>query len=98
MIEDEEVVTTSKICFFHSAPGLYYFQTEGESQGQMHLCIVHVKEAPRHYGIEVTDRRFNPRLLTVKTGDRVWWHWNKFKVWKIIFKEEKSHVILLLIS
>lgn len=61
-------------------PGLYYFQTEGPENGEMQLCIVHVKATQRHHYIEVTDRRFNPRLLNVSQGDRVWWLWDRFKV------------------
>ena len=46
----------------------------------MQLCIVHVKATQRHHYIEVTDRRFNPRLITITQGDRVWWLWDRFKV------------------
>ncbi|XP_022109023.1 uncharacterized protein LOC110989168 isoform X2 [Acanthaster planci] len=60
-------------------PGLFYFQTEGHEDGEMQLCVVHVKATQRHHCVEVTDRRFQPRLLTITQGDRVWWLWDRFK-------------------
>ncbi|XP_071807408.1 uncharacterized protein [Asterias amurensis] len=68
-------------------PGLFYFQSEGSENGAMQLCIVHVKATQRHHYIEVTDRRFNPRLITITQGDRVWWLWDRFKC-------KKKHRIL----
>ncbi|XP_077978814.1 uncharacterized protein LOC144434231 [Glandiceps talaboti] len=62
-----------------NSPGLYYFQTEGEEEGKFHLCIVQVKEIQREFRIEVTDRKFNPRLIRIHEGDRVWWEWDRLK-------------------
>ncbi|XP_070557721.1 uncharacterized protein [Ptychodera flava] len=60
-----------------TSPGLYYFQTEGKGDRETHLCVVQVKEIQEEYRVQVTDRNFNPRLLTIQEGDRVWWEWSR---------------------
>ncbi|XP_055958273.1 uncharacterized protein LOC126828357 [Patella vulgata] len=67
--------------------GLYYFLTEsGQEVGKTHLCIVHVLDAIREYKLEILDRSFQPMILLIEEGDRVWFLWDKFKC-------KKSHSI-----
>ncbi|XP_033114658.1 uncharacterized protein LOC117115100 [Anneissia japonica] len=61
------------------SPGMFYFQTEGKSGGQLQLCIIQVKEIQREHKIDVTDTRYNPKLLTIHEGDKVWWEWSRLK-------------------
>ena len=34
----------------------------------------------REFLIEVSDRAFNPAILVIEEGDRIWWSWDKEKV------------------
>lgn len=34
----------------------------------------------REYKVELLDRSFQPMILLIEEGDRVWWFWDKFKV------------------
>ncbi|XP_071961343.1 uncharacterized protein [Antedon mediterranea] len=61
------------------SPGMFYFQTVGKTGGQLQLCIVQVKEIQREHKVDVTDIRFNPRILTIEEGDKVWWEWSRLK-------------------
>lgn len=143
-----------------SKPGLYYYQTEGFSTGEMHTCIVHVRERQRcvsvrnitesdvginsphlsqallsfwffltflcflissfnHWGhallislyveifvlfvsrefrVEVLDQSFDPPIMVVEEGDRIWWHWEKNKVCALLLLDGISHFDLLRIS
>ncbi|KAK3579080.1 hypothetical protein CHS0354_029940 [Potamilus streckersoni] len=60
-------------------PGLYFFATESAELGKMHYCAVRVTEIAREYRVEVGDRSFNPMILLIEEGDRVWWSWDKNK-------------------
>ncbi|KAK3103976.1 hypothetical protein FSP39_023382, partial [Pinctada imbricata] len=60
-------------------PGLFFFQTESTELDKVHLCAVRVNECKREYKVEILDRSFNPPVVLVETGDRVWWYWDKFK-------------------
>lgn len=34
----------------------------------------------REYKIEVTDTRFDPQIIVIEEGDRLWWEWKQDKV------------------
>ena len=34
----------------------------------------------REYEIQILDREFDPPILVIQEGDRVWWHWEQDKV------------------
>ncbi|XP_071483439.1 uncharacterized protein [Diadema antillarum] len=64
-------------------PGIFYFLTEAEEgEARNHLCVVEVESGQRQHWIDVTDVRFNPRLLTIQEGERVWWSWDRFQCLK----------------
>ncbi|XP_076447663.1 uncharacterized protein LOC143284653 isoform X3 [Babylonia areolata] len=67
-------------------PGLHYFRTEGAEPGKTHLCIVCVHAVSREYRIEILDRSFQPMILLIEEGDRVWFSWDRFKC-------KKSHSV-----
>ncbi|XP_046358181.2 uncharacterized protein LOC124136325 [Haliotis rufescens] len=75
------VVATVSGSYRHTfqRPGLYYFQTESIELGRTHLCVVQVREAPREHKIEILDRSFQPMILLIEEGDRVWFYWDKHK-------------------
>ena len=56
---------------------MYYFQTEALGQAEPSTCIVHVREVQREYKIEVLDEMFQPAIVVIEQGDRIWWHWKK---------------------
>ncbi|XP_052779768.1 uncharacterized protein LOC128217013 isoform X4 [Mya arenaria] len=60
-------------------PGMYYFITEGRELGKVHYCVVHVRETQREYRVEIMDRAYQPMILLIEEGDRVWWSWDKAK-------------------
>ncbi|XP_025107507.1 uncharacterized protein LOC112572161 isoform X5 [Pomacea canaliculata] len=60
-------------------PGLHYFRTEGSEPGKTHLCVVCVQSSPREYKVEVLDRSFQPMILLIEEGDRVWFSWDRLK-------------------
>ncbi|ELT90741.1 hypothetical protein CAPTEDRAFT_219540 [Capitella teleta] len=64
-------------------PGLFYFQTEGAHPGEMYTCLVHVRERQREFRIEIMDQNFDPPILVIDEGDRVWWHWEKDRCQKL---------------
>lgn len=66
--------------YFHSRPGMYYFMTESSDLGKHHYCVVHVRETQREYRVDIMDRSFQPMILLIEEGDRVWWSWDKQKV------------------
>lgn len=34
----------------------------------------------REYKIEVRDSTFQPQIMVIEEGDRIWWEWTKDKV------------------
>ena len=34
----------------------------------------------REHKVEVLDRSFQPMILLIEQGDRVWWHWDRIRV------------------
>ncbi|XP_033744669.1 uncharacterized protein LOC117330483 isoform X1 [Pecten maximus] len=66
-------------------PGLFFFKTESNKSSNA-FCVVHVREAQREFRVEILDRSFQPMILLVEEGDRVWWSWDKFKC-------KKSHSV-----
>jgi len=34
----------------------------------------------REYEIEILDREFDPPIIVIQEGDRIWWYWDKDKV------------------
>ncbi|XP_067685414.1 uncharacterized protein [Haliotis asinina] len=78
---NSSVVATVSGSYRHTfqRPGLYYFMTESLELGRTHLCVVQVREAPREHKIEILDRSFQPMILLIEEGDRVWFHWDKHK-------------------
>ena len=52
----------------------------------LHLCyrvIEYTLESNlncREYKVEVRDRSFNPPIMVIEEGDRIWWFWDKNKV------------------
>ncbi|CAL1538548.1 unnamed protein product [Lymnaea stagnalis] len=60
-------------------PGLYYFKTETATVGQAQLGIIHVLDCSVEHKIEITDDHFEPMILAIQEGDRVWWEWKKDK-------------------
>ena len=34
----------------------------------------------REFEVEILDREFDPPILVIQEGDRVWWYWDKDKV------------------
>ena len=75
-------VTTKLHFFSHSSsrPGLYFFMTEGTELGRRHFCAVQVRETQREYKVDILDRSYQPMILLIEEGDRVWWNWDKQKV------------------
>ena len=68
------------LTYYFSKPGLYYFQSEGGHSGEVHSAVVHVRERQQEYKVEVLDRSFNPPIVVIEEGDRIWWQWDKVKV------------------
>ncbi|ESO91438.1 hypothetical protein LOTGIDRAFT_153880 [Lottia gigantea] len=67
--------------------GIYYFLSEsGQEVGKTHLCVVQVHDTCREYKLEVLDSSFQPMILLIEEGDRVWFHWDKNKC-------KKSHSV-----
>ena len=66
--------------FYFSRPGLYFFMTEGSELGRRHFCAVQVHETQREFKVEILDRSYQPMILLIEEGDRVWWGWDKQKV------------------
>ncbi|CAC5396477.1 unnamed protein product [Mytilus coruscus] len=83
--ENAEVVKTVTGSFRQTftRPGLYFFQTESGEVEKVHHCAVHVRESQREYKVELLDRSFQPMILLIEEGDRVWWFWDKFKCKKL---------------
>ncbi|XP_063446523.1 uncharacterized protein LOC134726026 isoform X8 [Mytilus trossulus] len=83
--ENAEVVKTVTGSFRQTftRPGLYFFQTESGEVEKVHHCAVHVRETQREYKVELLDRSFQPMILLIEEGDRVWWFWDKFKCKKL---------------
>lgn len=46
----------------------------------MFSTVVHVRERQQEYKIEVLDRSFDPPIVVIEEGDRIWWHWDRQKV------------------
>ena len=42
----------------------------------------------REYEIQILDREFDPPILVIQEGDRVWWHWEQDKV--CITRQDKT--------
>ncbi|XP_041347758.1 uncharacterized protein LOC121367568 [Gigantopelta aegis] len=82
------VVATVSGSYRHqfNKPGMHFFQTESKEMGKSNMCIVHVREAQREHKIEVLDRSFQPMILLIEQGDRVWWHWDRSRC-------KKSHSV-----
>ncbi|CAH1782616.1 unnamed protein product [Owenia fusiformis] len=77
----KDAIATQSGSFRHEfrQSGIYYMQTEGLMMGETHLCVVHVRECPREHQVEILDRTFNPMILLIDEGDRVWFQWDKVK-------------------
>uniref|UniRef100_A0A1I8IP76 Protein kinase domain-containing protein n=1 Tax=Macrostomum lignano TaxID=282301 RepID=A0A1I8IP76_9PLAT len=58
-------------------PGMFYFMASGSTPAEYHLCIVHVHDCYGEHRVEITDRSFEPAILVVNAGDRVWFQWSK---------------------
>lgn len=56
--------------------------TESLELGKHHYCVVHVRETQREFRVEIMDRSYQPMILLIEEGDRVWWSWDKLKVIK----------------
>lgn len=56
--------------------------TESSELGKHHYCVVHVRETQREFRVEIMDRSYQPMILLIEEGDRVWWSWDKLKVIK----------------
>ena len=54
--------------------------TEGAELGRRHFCAVHVRDTNREFRVEIQDRSYQPMILLIEEGDRVWWSWDKQKV------------------
>ncbi|CAD5112727.1 DgyrCDS1945 [Dimorphilus gyrociliatus] len=63
-------------------PGLFYFQSEGLSPGEKIFCGVH-SQFNREHQIEILDNEFQPQILLIDEGDRVWWGWDKNRTKKL---------------
>ncbi|KAL5013162.1 hypothetical protein ScPMuIL_007432 [Solemya velum] len=58
-------------------PGLYYFLSESSELERIHLCVVHVREAQREHKVEILDRCYQPMILLIEEGDKIWFSWDK---------------------
>ena len=50
----------------------------------------------REYEIEILDREFDPPIIVIQEGDRVWWYWDKDKVKSSQWSPQKVLLFLLL--
>ena len=82
---------------FHSRPGLYFFMTEGAELGRRHFCAVHVRDTNREFRVEIQDRSYQPMILLIEEGDRVWWSWDKQKV-VALSKKTKQIILAILVG
>uniref|UniRef100_A0A1I8IHZ5 PKD domain-containing protein n=1 Tax=Macrostomum lignano TaxID=282301 RepID=A0A1I8IHZ5_9PLAT len=75
----EKEIATMTGSYVHSFrhPGMFYFMASGSTPAEYHLCIVHVHDCYGEHRVEITDRSFEPAILVVNAGDRVWFQWSK---------------------
>ena len=50
----------------------------------------------REFEVEILDREFDPPILVIQEGDRVWWYWDKDKVRSSQWSPDNGPLVLLI--
>ena len=50
----------------------------------------------REFEVEILDREFDPPILVIQEGDRVWWYWDKDKVRSSQWSPDNGPLVFLI--
>nr|XP_034305803.1 uncharacterized protein LOC105321045 isoform X1 [Crassostrea gigas] len=70
-------------------PGVFYYSDQNFQEAAEYIGTVIVKPKPKEHRVMITENGFDPEIVRIRTGERIWFYWNP-----IVFSKKSIQVLL----
>ncbi|XP_048739977.2 uncharacterized protein LOC125654190 isoform X5 [Ostrea edulis] len=70
-------------------PGVFYYSDQNFQEAAEYIGTVIVKPKPKEHRVMIQEKGFDPEVIRIRTGERIWFWWNP-----ILFSKKNIQVLL----